>query len=78
MSGPDHDRIFQSAVYHRGLQLGRGEGKSKKDAESAAARAALATLAANAKDTGAPANLTESASPGVEQEATEGSRKPTL
>jgi len=62
MSGPDHDRVFQCAVYHRGCQLGRGEGKSKKDAESAAARAALATLAANT-----PTDPAESAAPGVEQ-----------
>jgi ribonuclease-3 len=41
VTGPDHDRVFQSAVYHRGVELGRGKGKSKKDAESQAALAAL-------------------------------------
>jgi ribonuclease-3 len=41
VSGPDHDRLFESAVYHRGVELGRGKGKSKKDSESQAALVAL-------------------------------------
>src|SRR5437879_2411745 len=44
VSGPDHDRLFESAVYHRGVELGRGKGKSKKEAESQAALAALENL----------------------------------
>lgn len=44
VSGPDHDRRFESAVYHHGEELGRGQGKSKKEAESHAAEAALAAL----------------------------------
>jgi ribonuclease-3 len=44
--GPDHDRVFVSAVTHRGVELGRGKGKSKKEAESQAARAALSALPA--------------------------------
>jgi ribonuclease III len=44
VSGPDHDRLFESAVYHQGGLLGRGQGKSKKEAESRAALAALAAL----------------------------------
>ena len=44
VSGPDHDRLFESAVYHQGVELGRGKGKSKKEAESQAALAALANL----------------------------------
>jgi len=44
VSGPDHDRLFESAVYHRGVELGRGKGKSKKDSESRAALAALDQL----------------------------------
>ncbi len=44
VSGPDHDRLFVSAVYHRGVELGRGKGKSKKDSESQAALAALDQL----------------------------------
>ena len=40
-SGPDHDRIFECTVHHGGFELARGSGKSKKDAESEAALAAL-------------------------------------
>jgi ribonuclease-3 len=43
-SGPDHDREFECAVLHRGKELGRGRGKSKKEAESQAALAALRAL----------------------------------
>jgi ribonuclease III len=46
VSGPDHDRVFECAVNHQGLELGRGAGKSKKTAESRAAKAALARLRA--------------------------------
>jgi ribonuclease III len=51
ISGPDHDRLFESAVYHRGVELGRGKGKSKKEAESQAALAALENLRRNAGKT---------------------------
>ena len=44
MSGPDHDREFECTVHHDGRELARGRGKSKKDAESAAAAGALAML----------------------------------
>src|SRR5437867_1867918 len=30
VTGPDHDRLFECAVYHAGNELGRGRGKSKK------------------------------------------------
>lgn len=43
-SGPDHDRNFECAVVYRGETLGRGTGKTKKAAESEAARQALAGL----------------------------------
>ncbi len=43
-SGPDHDREFECTVHHEGKELARGRGKSKKDAESEAALAALAAL----------------------------------
>lgn len=45
-SGPDHDRVFECAVFHRGVELARGVGKNKKDAESQAAAAALEILKA--------------------------------
>lgn len=44
VSGPDHDRLFECAVYYRGQELGRGLGKSKKEAETKAAVKALLTL----------------------------------
>lgn len=43
-TGPDHDRVFECIVQHRGAELARGLGKSKKAAESSAATAALAKL----------------------------------
>lgn len=44
--GPDHNRVFDCAVSHRGQVLGRGRGHSKKEAESQAALAALQHLRA--------------------------------
>ncbi len=46
-TGPDHDRVFECTVHHEGRELARGSGKSKKDAESEAAKAALNALRAN-------------------------------
>ena len=43
-SGADHDRDFECAVQHEGVELARGRGKSKKAAESDAALAALKKL----------------------------------
>lgn len=43
--GPDHAKRFFATVYVGGVQRGRGEGRSKKQAEQAAARAAWAVLA---------------------------------
>jgi ribonuclease-3 len=43
-SGADHNRDFECAVSHDGVELARGRGKSKKAAESDAALAALKTL----------------------------------
>lgn len=40
-SGPDHARVFECLVEHEGVELGRGEGGSKKEAETSAARHAL-------------------------------------
>ena len=39
--GPDHDKYFYVEVYHDGKKLGRGLGKSKKEAEQDAAKKAL-------------------------------------
>ncbi|MDH7576807.1 MAG: ribonuclease III [Bacillota bacterium] len=43
-SGPDHAKQFTSGVLWRGQMLGKGTGKSKKEAEQQAARAALEFL----------------------------------
>lgn len=46
--GPDHDRRFSAVVYVNGEECGRGEGKSKKAAETDAAAAAWNALDAAA------------------------------
>ena len=45
VDGPPHDRRFACAALVDGDEVGRGAGRSKKDAEQAAAREALAALA---------------------------------
>jgi ribonuclease-3 len=47
VEGPDHDRRFECAVFHGGVELARGTGRSKKLAESAAALAALNQIKAD-------------------------------
>lgn len=47
ISGSDHDPLFECAVQHEGVELARGRGKSKKEAESDAAFAALEKLRAS-------------------------------
>ncbi len=42
--GPPHDRTFEAAVYRYGMELARGVGKTKKQAEQAAALTALEKL----------------------------------
>lgn len=49
VTGPDHDRQFVCSVYHSGNELGRGSGKSKKEAEGQAALVALTSLLADQK-----------------------------
>jgi ribonuclease-3 len=43
-TGPDHNKTFYVAVYLKGNLRGKGEGKSKKEAEQNAAKEALACL----------------------------------
>lgn len=43
-AGPDHAKVFQVAVDLNGTPIGAGEGRSKKEAEQAAAKAAFAGL----------------------------------
>jgi len=42
--GPDHEKTFEAAVLLRERELGRGRGRSKKQAEQAAARAAIEAI----------------------------------
>jgi len=44
-SGPDHDKTFVSEVIINGVPSGRGEGRTKKASEQAAAAAALSVMA---------------------------------
>ena len=46
-TGPDHHKYFEAVVEWEGREIGRGQGASKKQAEVAAAEAALATLQVN-------------------------------
>lgn len=43
-SGPDHDKCFQVEVHLNSNVIGKGSGKSKKQAEQAAAKEALALM----------------------------------
>lgn len=56
VSGPDHDRMFECTVHHGGKELARGQGKSKKAAQSEAARAALARMLEEKKSSEQRAN----------------------
>lgn len=46
-AGPPHDRVFECSAWHAGVELGRGSGKSKQNAEVQAAIAALQNLEAH-------------------------------
>lgn len=48
-SGPDHDRRFHAEVTVDGAVRGSGEGRSKKEAEQAAARQALQSLSPDSR-----------------------------
>jgi len=43
-SGPDHDKLFQFRVLLDGTEIGRGQGRTKKEAEQSAASAALEAM----------------------------------
>jgi ribonuclease-3 len=42
--GPDHEKVFTAAVYLAGEHMGRGSGRSKKEAEQQAAREAYTQI----------------------------------
>lgn len=48
-SGPDHQKIFEVEIWHNGRKLSASEGRSKKEAEQAAALLALGVLDENAE-----------------------------
>jgi ribonuclease III len=48
--GPDHDKHFEAAVFFRDRELGRGSGRSKKQAEQNAARLALQAMKPAARE----------------------------
>ena len=59
-SGPEHQKTFISKILWQDRELGQGEGRSKKESETAAARDALKQQlwkAAAAPSNGNPANL---------------------
>ena len=43
-TGPDHCKTFESAVLLNGEEIGRGAGRSKKEAEQSAAKSALGKM----------------------------------
>jgi len=43
-SGPDHEKVFEAWVAVAGVEVGRGSGRSKKEAEQEAARQAIEAL----------------------------------
>ena len=49
-TGPDHDKRFFATVIVQGESVGRGEGRSKKTAEQAAAEQAFTFLSASSAD----------------------------
>ena len=56
-SGPDHEKLFRIEVEVDGLVLGRGEGPSRRIAETAAAAQALEAL--RARDAAGPSGATD-------------------
>jgi len=49
-TGPDHEKVFEVELELRGEIMGRGSGRSKKDAEQVAARQALELLVGRGPD----------------------------
>jgi ribonuclease III len=60
--GPDHSKVFDVEAELKGEVVGRGTGRSKKDAEQAAAKLALEALAARLGEGTAVASAPEPAS----------------
>jgi ribonuclease III len=54
VDGPPHDRRFACAALVNGAELGRGSGRTKKDAEQEAAGRALESLGSSTASTAGP------------------------
>jgi ribonuclease-3 len=54
-SGPQHQKVFEVEVWHANLRLAASHGRSKKEAEQEAARAALELL--RTRDGDAPSHV---------------------
>lgn len=72
--GPDHEKVFTAVVAVAGEELGRGHGRSKKEAEQQAARAAYAVLESRFAVRSVADDGTES-SRGADQEPLDGRRR---
>jgi ribonuclease-3 len=49
-SGPDHNKVFSAQVLYDGRVAGEGSGRSKKEAEQAAARDALSRFSGEGRE----------------------------
>jgi ribonuclease-3 len=58
--GPDHEKEFTATVYLSGRQLGKGVGRSKKEAEQRSAREAFERLTQEAEDAARSADVAPS------------------
>jgi ribonuclease-3 len=72
--GPDHSKVFDVELEVRGEVVGRGAGRSKKDAEQAAAKRGLEVLGARGDEARAngTAAASEAAGPAAEVAASDG------
>jgi len=68
--GPDHSKIFEVELELRGEVAGRGEGRSKKDAEQAAAKMALDAMNGKVEAAGETAVRVEELAPAPQSSAT--------
>jgi ribonuclease III len=74
-TGPDHEKVFRIEVEVDGAVLGRGEGPSRRVAETAAAAQALEALIA--RERGASDEAAEAAAPPRKRRPSPRARRPT-
>lgn len=73
--GPDHAKRFRAQVFVAGRCLGRGEGRSKKQAQQEAARRAWEALSPPPGETSAPPALAQLGGKAQPVQPTEGGRR---